>query len=221
MSRLDKIRLRNIEKELFHGLFNAKIKKIKGNVIYLEDIVTKYEFNISFNLSEKLVVTKSNKPIWINQLGEVGYGEEEFLLNSFLYFPKTTNKKQYWRARQGEVHLMNFLKAYSPVNPFDKNSYICNNNMYISDSDSFKKLFKNDSESERTVGGIIYVSEDFEEKVLNLYFPGYKKSIIKNCKGNFHLIEDFELKQLKNLFTNHYNPKGYYLYDNISEFILK
>ena len=41
MSRLDKIRLRNIEKELFHGLFNAKIKKIKGNVIYLEDIVTK------------------------------------------------------------------------------------------------------------------------------------------------------------------------------------
>ena len=116
---------------------------------------------------------------------------------------------------------MNFLKAYSPINPFDKNSYICNNNTYISDSDSFKKLFRNDSESERTVGGIIYVSEDFEEKVLNLYFPGYEKSIIKNCKGNFHLIEDFELKQLKNLFTNHYNPKGYYLYDNISEFILK
>ena len=78
-----KVKLDNIDKNPHYGVFNASIVRISDYKLTLKDIFSSYEFDIEFNLSEDFDYTKANKSIYINQYGNIGYGDEELLFDNF------------------------------------------------------------------------------------------------------------------------------------------
>lgn len=206
-------RLKNLDKDPHYGIFNAKVVKIEKHKVFLQDVLTYHNFSIDFFLKDELAKTKSGKDIWINQMGEVGYGDEYSLLRSFTHFPKSDEEKKYRLARIGDVHLMDFLRNYHYPNPFDTTIDITKGlRHYYTDYDSFKKLFVSDSEYDRTIGGLLYVNEDMEEKVFPHFIPSHKVSILKNCKGDFSQVKDYTIK---NIFDNDFIPKGHYHWGSV------
>lgn len=219
MSRVD--RFRNLDKDPHYGLFNAVITKIDEYKVSLRDILTDYTFEIDFNLSSDLQTTLMGKQIWINQIGEVGYGPEHTLLTSFTHFYKSDQKKEYRLAKNGEVLLFDFLRNLHNLNPFDTNSTLFKSSGdYIEDSYYFRELFLNDHNSNPTIGGIMYVDEQMNQKIYSKFIPSHKLSIIKNVKGDFTKINDYLLKDITSTFLGNYQPRGYYHWDNITQFVL-
>lgn len=208
--RLEK-RLNNLDTNPHYGVYNAYIVRISNYIITLKDIFSSYEFDISFNLVDEYEYTQAGKPIYINQYGNIGYGSEELLFESF-------KKTKYWQARKGEKHLFSFLKALHNPNIFDPNVNLQKNNDYIHNPSSFKQLFLSDYEYNPTIGGLLYLDDDYCQQILNKYIPGNKTSIIRNCKGDFSKINDFSLTDFVNTFINNYNPSGIYRYDYIVNF---
>ena len=201
------------KKDLFYGIFNASIIQYKGFSIQLKDLYTDYAFWIHFSLKDEQAFTKAGKQIWVNIKGDVGYGTEKELFESF-------TKHEYWLAKEGEVELFQFLKNFHNINPFDDSS-LRRNKYYIDDPVMFKDLFNNDHGHTSSVGGMIYITPDFYEKILPVYFPGSKVSLVRNCKGDLTQITDYQLKPLKLKFEPPYNPSGYFNWDRLRIFIYK
>lgn len=218
MSRAD--RLRNLDKDPYHGLFNAVITKIDNYKVNLRDILTNYSFEIDFSLKDDIATTKSGKQVWLNQHGQVGYGNEEDLLKSFTTLYNSTERKQYWPAMIGEVHLFDFLKNLHNINIFDLNANLKKNDYYVNDPFYFRELFLSDKTATLTIGGIMYVDEMMCQKVLPRYIPSHKVSILKNVNGDFSKVTDPSLRDLTNLFTGVYKPKGFFRWENLSNFVL-
>jgi hypothetical protein len=208
-----------LKKELNYGLFNAKINKIENYTLFMEDIITNYEFEINFEITNKPDKTKSNAPIWVNQLGEIGYGKKEDLLKQFTHFPNGTEKK-YREAVKGDVYLASFLRVYHNPNIYNTRSNIYNNLNYMNDPYDFKLLFNTDNEYSETVGGIIYINTNYEEKIFPIFIPHSKLSILKNTNGDLSEINDNSLFLLKNKLMSEFKPKGYYHFGNIKTFIV-
>jgi len=203
-----KVKLDNIDKNPHYGVFNASIVRISDYKLTLKDIFSSYEFDIEFNLSEDFDYTKANKSIYINQYGNIGYGDEELLFDNF-------KKHKYWQARHGEVKLFKFLKALHNPNIFDSNFTLKKNDNYISNSDQFKELFLSDYEYTPTIGGIIYLNHNYEECILDKFIPGNKVSILRNSKGNFKNLNDIHMKEIINMFNSNNQPEGQYNFDYI------
>lgn len=208
MSRAQRLnnKLNNLDKNPHYGVFNAYIVRINDYTLTLKDIFSSYEFNISFNVSSDYDYTQAGKPIYINQYGNIGYGSEELLFDSF-------KKTKYWQARKGEKDLFSFLKALHNPNIFDPNVNLQKNQDYISNPDAFKQLFLSDFDYNPTIGGLLYLDDDYCQQVLHKYIPGNKTSIIRNSKGDFSKINDYAINDFINLFLNNYNPSGIYRYD--------
>jgi hypothetical protein len=185
--------------------------RINSYTVTLKDIFSSYEFDIIFNLSNEYEYTKAGKEIYINQYGNIGYGNEDLLFESF-------KKTKYWQARKGERHLFSFLKALHNSNIFDPNVNLQKNQDYITNPDAFKQLFLSDHDYNPTIGGLLYLDDDYCQQILNKYVPGNKSSIIRNSKGDFSKINDFTISDFVNLFINNYNPSGIYRYDYIVNF---
>lgn len=224
------------------GVFSGAVHKIdeEENTVVLKDIFTRELINIQFEISDELDYTSARKPIWLNQIGEIGIGEENNLFDSFKLFRKVeswntpdgryakgakpadiTNvgSKRYWRARKGETHLFNFLRAYHNLDPNSKaTDYSKKQTNY-----NLKKLLLSDNDHEPIVSGCLYISERYEQKVLNKYIPGCYASVLKNLNGDFSqfLHKDSALKEFVNLFINNLNPAGYYSWNNINEWDVK
>jgi hypothetical protein len=223
------------------GLFNATLLKVEDDTVILKDIFSRERISIDLTVDEKtLAYTNSSKKIWINQLGEVGYGEEEDLFDSFKKFRTVESwntssgkyekgakpeeysdlgNKRYWHARVGEVHLFNFLKAYHnlPINS-KETDYSRNQSRY-----NLRKLLSNDSGHEPTIGGCVYVTQEGEEKVIPKYVPGCYVSILKNFNGNFANQTHYNpsVKEFFSYFNSMINPIGYYSWENLSEWEMK
>jgi len=214
----------DINETLYVGVFNATLKKATENSVILKDIFTRQEFEIYFNIvNDTFQMTKSGKKVWINETGDVGYGEEEDLfdtfINSYAYDQwddaiKKFNKrfigtKKYWQAKKGEVHIVNFLKAYSGVN-FEK---LKNNNYNL------KKLLLSDTGHDPTICGMMYVSEDLEQKILEKYIPGMYAALIKNTKGDFSTLTKvpYPIKDFVTYFESGMQPLGYYSWKHLHE----
>jgi len=231
MSRND-VKIQYPEEELYYGLFNASIIKVEDKKITLKDFFSKKELIVEFNLSLELDVTKAGKQIWLNQLGDVGYGNEKDLFDGFKYFirnKETVGKKKYWKARKGELKLLNFLKNLHCLSPYDQSSDCMNDVTYEDlvnndeEGKNLRKLVRSKYEnSDVSIGGVLYISSDFKEKVLNYFVPAMKIPVLRNTKGNLqNLDKDISLKQIAYLFNNNFAPEGYYHWGNIIEYVHK
>lgn len=231
MSRNDVKRIEFPNKELYYGLFNGQVKNVKNQEVTLKDFLSKKEINIKFNASLDYDITAGGKQVWINQIGDVGYGNEKDLFENFKFFMKNKVRiapKRYWKARKGEKILLNFLKNIHGLNPFSEDTDYTKKKDYwegiINDEngENFKKLLVTDDGRELNVGGILYITPEFEEKVLNIFVPSMKVSVLRNCKGDFSLLsKDAHIKDIAYIFNNDYAPPGYYNWGNITEYIHK
>ena len=69
----------------------------------------------------------------------------------------------------------------------------------------------------------MYVSENYEQKILPKYVAGCYASILKNLAGDFSNFNhsDPAIKEFVNLFINGLNPSGYYNWNNLEDWNAK
>lgn len=232
---------KNLDSPLFHGLFSGNIKNIIGNTVYIKDVFTHTELSIIFNISEELDKTSSNKQIWLNQCGEIGYGNESDLFHSFTHFVKNSWEakkivdtieiapKKYWKARKGECHLFNFLKALHCSNKFDPTTDYTKGVKEYQDliinaqEETLKYLIKNSYGLNSSIGGVLYINDSFEQIICDRYVPAKDISFLRNIKGDFSQINDKnspDLGEFIKYFNSGFKPKGYFHWGNIQEFLL-
>lgn len=131
-SDIKNITLKEIEENQLYGLYAGSIEDIimSGNhVIYkIRDIYTGEQVVINIKVSNK------ETDMWLNNAGEVGWGTEKQLYNSFKNYIKVIwdsnytkpikeeiiAPKTYWRAREGEVELMQLITCSIGSNPKDQ-----------------------------------------------------------------------------------------------------
>lgn len=237
MSRLKSNLQDNLEKELSYGLFMAFVTKVIGSKVYLKDRFTTYNFSIDFNIEDKLDISESGNLVWINQCGEIFRGKEESLKESFTHFfkmnPDKTKQllkpKKYWKAHKGEAHLFRFLTAVHGKNVFDQNTdYTIGNNNHIkdliADEDYIRRLINNSYGFDSSIGGMLYITPNFEEKIHDYYVPAKSINFLKNINGNLDQINLKNNSDLYQFVTNmkdpFYKPDGYFSWNNIEPFLL-
>lgn len=226
----------NAPSDLNYGLFLASIKKVNGNTVILKDKFSQYDkLSITFDIKNEYDQTLSGKDIWLNQCGQIGYGKEENLFENFTGFIKNgvlIKPKKYWKALKGECDLFRFLTALHGYNIYDiSTDYTLEvietdkyHKLLLEDEDFIRRLINNPYGLDSSIGGVLYITPDFKEKIHNYFFPESAFSFLKNIKGNFINVNSKDIAPpFKPFFDNVssiYCPEGYFNWNNIEPFIM-
>lgn len=112
----------NPTKDELSKLLNAKIEKDPEYTgsnnetgakkvtlsFWLQEETTKNLFNVRFTLEDTVVISKTDKPQWINSAGATSYAEDKSKLPDFF----TENGRSVRQAKKGEELLYKFLRAW-------------------------------------------------------------------------------------------------------------